>query len=99
MLPYIFTENAMADMIKQAMYYEDKEKGLGLKFMNEITLAAEEVSKMPKAFVSSYKNTRERKAKHFPYKLIYTLEEGIIYIHAVYACKANPKNKYNRMKK
>ncbi len=54
---------------------------------------------MPKAFVSSYKNTRERKTKHFPYKLIYTLEEGIIYIHAVYACKANPKNKYNRMKK
>ena len=51
MLPYIFTENAMSDMIKQAMYYEDKEKGLGLKFMDGITLASEEVSKMPKVFV------------------------------------------------
>jgi hypothetical protein len=99
MLPYIFTENAMADVVKQAMYYDDKEKGLGIRFMDEITLAAEEISKMPKAFASSYKSTRERKTKHFPYKLIYTLEEGIIYIHAVYGCKANPKNKYKRIKK
>ncbi len=66
MLPYIFTENAMSDMIKQAMYYEDKEKGLGLKFMDGITLAAEEVSKMPKVFVSSYKKYKRTKNQTFP---------------------------------
>jgi plasmid stabilization system protein ParE len=99
MLPYIFTENAMADIIAQAMYYEDKETGLGVRFMDEITATANEVGKMPRAFVNSYKATREHKAKHFPYKLIYTLEEGIVYIHAVYACKANPKHKYKRIEK
>lgn len=99
MLPYLFTEHAMADVVKQAMYYEDKEKGLGIRFMDEVTACAEEISKMPKAFASYYKSTRERKTKHFPYKLIYTLEEGIIYIHAVYPSKANPKNKYKRVRK
>lgn len=99
MLPYIFTENALADIVKRAMYYNDKEFGLGVRFMDEITAAAEEISRMPKAFASHYKSTRERKTKHFPYKLIYTLEEGIIYIHAVYPSKANPKNKYKRLKK
>lgn len=99
MLPYIFTENAMADNIKHAMYYEDKETGLGIRFMDEVTMTAEEISKMPKAFASYYKTTRERKIKHFPYKLIYTLEEDIIYIHAIYPGRANPKNKYKKIKK
>ena len=89
----------MADIIKQAMYYDDKEKGLGIRFMDEITITAEEINKMPNAFASSYKSTRERKAKHFPFKLIYTLEEGIVYIHAVFPCKANPRHKYKSIKK
>ena len=99
MLPYVFTENALEDILKQVFYYEDKEQGLGTRFMDAVTLAAEEISKMPKAFISAYKLTRERKTKHFPYKLIYTFEAGVIYIHAVYPCKANPKNKYKRIKK
>ena len=88
----------MADVITYAISYDDKEQGLGLRFMDAVNVAAEEISKMPKAFISSYKTTRERKTKYFPYKLIYTLEEGIIYIHAVYPCKANPKNKYKKVK-
>jgi hypothetical protein len=99
MLPYVFTENALDDIIKQAIYYNDKEDGLGTRFMDEVTFTAEEISKMPKAFASSYKSIRERKTKHFPYKLIYTLELGVIYIHAVFPCMANPKSKYKRIKK
>ena len=98
MLPYVFTENALSDIIKQAMYYNDKEEGLGIRFMDEITVTAEVISKMSKGFASYYKSTRECKTKHFPFKLIYTSEVGIIYIHAVYPSKANPKNKYKNIK-
>jgi hypothetical protein len=65
--------------------------------MDEVNTAADEISKTPRGFASQYKTSRERKTKHFPYKLIYTIEDGVIYIHAVFACKDNPKNKYKRI--
>lgn len=98
MLSYVFTENAMADITKQALYYEETQIGLGIKFMDAVTYSAEEIVTMPNAFVSLYKSTRERKVKKFPFKLIYTLEDTIVYIHAVYPSKANPENKYKGVK-
>jgi len=94
MLSYVFTENAMADVTKQALYYEEAQIGLGIRFMDAVTDTAEEIVTMPKAFVSNYKTTRERKVKKFSFKLIYTIEDTMIYIHAVYPSKANPENKY-----
>jgi hypothetical protein len=66
MLPYIFTENAKADVVKHAVFYEEKQEGLGIRFMNDIDLAAEEISVLPKGYASYYKSTRERKTKSFP---------------------------------
>jgi hypothetical protein len=99
MLPYLFTENAKADVIKHAIFYEGKQKGLGIRFMNEVDLAAEEISILPTGYASYYKSTREIKTKSFPYKLIYTIEKEMIYIHAVYPGRANPKKKYKGIKK
>ena len=65
MLPYIFTENAMADVVKYAMSYDDKEEGLGIRFLNEVEVTALEISKMPKAFVSSYKTQESVKQNIF----------------------------------
>lgn len=99
MLPYVFTEHAKADVVKQVLYYEAKQEGLGIRFLDEVLAAAAKISSLPTGYASYYKLTRERKTDHFPYKLIYTIEEGIIFIHAVYPSKANPKNKYKRVKR
>ena len=99
MFPYIFTEAALADVVKQAMYYEDKEIGLEQRFMNAVEIAAAEISRNPKGFVNLYKTSRERRTKNFPYTLIYTFENSIIYIHAVFPCKSNPSKKYRKIKK
>src|SRR4051812_30410160 len=99
MLPYLFTENARAEVIKHAVFYEQKQDGLGLRFMNEVNEAAEEISVLPTGYASYYKHTRERKTKNFPYKLIYTIEKEMIFIHAVYPIRANPGKKYKSIKK
>ena len=99
MFSYIFTEHALADIVKQSVYYEEKQKGLGDRFVDEVQNTAEEIRKTPNGFINNYRSSRELKTKHFPYKLIYTIEERIIYIHAVYPCKSNPKRKYNRIKR
>lgn len=98
MLPYIFTENAKADVVKHALSYEEKQEGLGIRFMDEVNLAAEEISVLPKGYASYYKSTRERKTKNFPYKLIYTVEKEFVYIHSVYPSRATTNKKYKNTK-
>ena len=66
MYPYIFTELAFIDIIEGVRYYQSKSESLGIRFMNEVNNAAEDVSKLPKGYINRYKNTRERKVKNFP---------------------------------
>jgi hypothetical protein len=99
MLPYIFTENVQADIIEHALKYEEEQEGLGFRFGNEVEKAAQEIATLPKGYAGYDKSTRERRTKSFPFKLIYTVEKEIIYIHAVFPSRANPKNKYSLIKK
>jgi hypothetical protein len=99
MLSHLFTQNAKADIIEHATFYEKKLAGLGAEFMAGIQSAAEDISALPTGYASYYKSTRERAMKKFPFKLIYTIEKEIIYIHAVYPSRANPKRKYKTVKK
>ncbi len=91
---YVFTKNALEDITHHSLYYETIQENLGDRFLSEVTNAAEEISSLPEGYENKYKNTRERKVKNFPHKLIYTFEKGIIYIHAVFALKQNPVKKY-----
>ena len=54
MLPYIFTENARADVVKHTTSYEEKQEGLGIRFLKAITKAAEEISALPTGYASYY---------------------------------------------
>ncbi len=67
--------------------------------MEEVDLAAEEISLLPLGYASYYKSTRERKTKNFPYKLIYTVEKSFIYIHGVYPSRASTNKKYKSVKR
>ncbi len=95
--PYVFTKNALEDITRHSLYYETVQENLGERFLSEVTFAAEEISSLPEGFENRYRNTRERKVKNFPYKLIYTFEKGIIYVHAVFALKQNPVKKYKNI--
>jgi toxin ParE1/3/4 len=98
-MDYIFTEKSLEDVVRHSLQYEEAQEGLGYRFMEEVAETAKAISKAPEGYVNLYKNTRECRTKIFPYKLIYTIEQKIIYIHAVYPCKANPKNKYKSITK
>lgn len=98
-MKYIFTEKALEDVVKHSLKYEETQEGLGVRFLKAVDESAEAISIMPEGYVNSYKNTRECRTKIFPFKLIYTIEEKMIYIHAVYPCKADPKKKYKNVKK
>jgi hypothetical protein len=94
---HVFTEKASADVLKAALWEEARHEGLGGKLLNCIDEAVEQICNAPYAYASKYRNTREKKINKFSYQIIYTVENKIIYIHAFFACKADPQKKYKNL--
>jgi hypothetical protein len=93
----IFTEAAKDDILEQTLFYEAIQEGLGFRFSDEVYNAADEISIFPKAYLSYIKSVHERRLKKFPFKLIYTIEDEIIFVHAVYPSKAETSGRYKRI--
>lgn len=97
MYAYVFAAQANAEMLAIGAYYEQQQVGLGQRFITEIEDAALEIASFPLAYRIFFKSTREKKMRKFPYLLIYTFEDDLVFIHAVFPCKSNPQKKQSRL--
>lgn len=88
---------ALEDINDIVCWYEKKQEGLGDRFLNSVFETGESLKKVPFGFQSGYKETREAIIPTFPYVLIYSIENRIIYVHSVFPTKRNPKKKYLRV--
>lgn len=64
-------------------YYELQLPGLGKKFFNEVQETIELILQFPQLWSLNSEHTRKAVLRKFPYNLIYTLYNNIIYIVAV----------------
>lgn len=83
----IIHPEASAEIQEEATYYEDKQAGLGLEFLDEVDAAIDTVLSMPHAFPKRRKNIRMYVFKRFPFSLLYritneTLEVLVVRHHA-----------------
>jgi hypothetical protein len=90
----IITNRANSDIAKGRDWYESKEQNLGFKFMDCVYNCIDEIKKRPFGYPAKHRYTREMYVKKYPYLIIYSLEEEIIFILRVFPCKANPSKKY-----
>jgi len=93
----VFTEKASDDVVEAVLWEEARHAGLGEKLLRCIDETIDEICKYPQGYASRYRNTREKKVKKFPYQIIYTIENKIVYVHAVFACKQDPQKKYRNL--
>ena len=94
---HVLTENAHDDVIKAMLWEEARHAGLGEKLLRCIDETIGQICKSPLGYASKYRNTREKKVNKFPYQIIYTVENKIVYIHAVFPCKDDPQKKYKNL--
>ena len=94
---HVFTEKASNDLLEAVMWEESRHEGLGEKLIKSVDETVQEISKAPLGYISRYLHTREKKVKTFSYQLIYTVENGVIYIHALCPCKQHPDKKYKNL--
>jgi len=80
-------------------WYEDRQKGLGERFVKAVRQKIEDISSNPHAHGSKgKKNLREAKVDFFPYLIIYRIDNRIrkIYITSIHHTKKHPRKKYRK---
>jgi len=87
------SEEARNDILKASSWYESKQKGLGDRFLLVLGHQIKYLSKFPETFPLKKDNFRELVINEFPYVIIYTFQDNVIRIFAVFNTSRNPTKK------
>ena len=90
---FTISEYALLQTEESFNYYESKEKGLGIRFKNEIIIIFELIKKNPLLFPAKFKHYREALVKGFPFLIVYEIEPKEVIILNVFHTSQNPKKK------
>ncbi len=92
--PYRFHEQAHEEYIEAYGWYEEKQKGLGDRFMNSIEKRLQQISEHPEYYGRKQNSKfREVKVENFPYTIVYELfkRKQLIHIAAIFHSGRSPK--------
>jgi toxin ParE1/3/4 len=71
----IFTPAARAELIEARDWYEHESPGLGRGFIAAVDVVVERTRANPRQFPVVHKTVRRALLRHFPYALMFVLEE------------------------
>ena len=89
-LKVVFRPAARAEFDGATLWYEDRERGLGVQFVAEIDRAVDLASKHPDRYPIKYKEIRCIRARRFPYSIFYIVEAEQIVVLAVFHARRDP---------
>ena len=91
----IIKEEARLDTATAYYYYEDKQKGLGEEFLEELEKRYHDLESHPfnYGFIDDQQIIRDVKIDRFPYVIIFEVAEGSIIIYAVHNTYRHPKRR------
>ena len=85
-----FHPEALAELREQAVYYENRDAGLGERFLAQVEAAVQLAASMP-AIGSPYRlGTRRVFAKEFPHSIVYRETADALIVLAVAPFKRKP---------
>ncbi|MBK9531234.1 MAG: type II toxin-antitoxin system RelE/ParE family toxin [Chitinophagaceae bacterium] len=90
---------AAAEDTKDAYdYYEKIQPGLGDRFLSEVLIRFNEISKHPQyyGFIDSQNIIRDIKLKSFPYLVVYEIAEDQVIIYSVHCGYKLPDQKFRK---
>ena len=100
-MAYVYCLHPLAttEYIEAYEWYENKQVGLGERFLKEIKKKIEGIAAHPETYASKGNRLfREAKIEHFPYIIIYKLykQKQEIFINSVHHAKKHPGKKYRQ---
>jgi plasmid stabilization system protein ParE len=94
---YAFHPEAKAEFLAAIDYYEDREPGLGSDFAIEVHATIENILSFPNAWPILEDSIRRSQIRRFPYGVIYSQDEDIIFILAVMHLHRDPEYLRDRL--
>jgi plasmid stabilization system protein ParE len=91
----IFSSRVQKEIAKSWEWYEDRQPGLGDRFVNEVLFKIKLVEQHPERYPTRYKSYKETPIAVFPFLIIYRLNprKKIIRIVSVFHTSLHPKKK------
>jgi hypothetical protein len=86
-------EEALQDIVRGFLWYEEKNPGLGTRFVDEVEQMITYLGNNALHFQIRNSVYREAVLKIFPYVIIYEIRTKHVVVYAVFPCKADPKKK------
>jgi plasmid stabilization system protein ParE len=89
-LRVVFRRAARAEFDTAALWYEERQAGLGTQFVSEIDRAVELASNHPERFPAKHGEIRCVQARRFPYSVFFRPEANRIVVLAVFHARRDP---------
>jgi plasmid stabilization system protein ParE len=96
---YQLHPSAVEEYSEAYAWYEDKQSGLGERFIKAVRLKIEEVVQHPETFGSrDRKKYREAKIDYFPYHIVYKTHKRkkLLLISSIHHTRRRPPKKYRK---
>jgi len=89
-----FDPAARLDIIEAIDWYNDKQRGLGIRFYKQTKTALKNIQKNPLGYAIRYKTIHTAIINKFPYMIHYVVDQdlGIIRVLAIICMYRNPEN-------
>ena len=99
-MTYEFFQEASKELIEAALYYEEHQLGLGLRFRNEVASAIQVILENPYIWRERAQGLYRRyNLPVFPYYIAYFVEDEIMRIVAIGHASRRPDYWRNRLQK
>lgn len=95
-LSIVFSKKAQHEINSSWIWYEDKQQGLGDRFVDEVMNGIERIQNNPFHYAIRIKSFRETCLRSFPFLIIFRINEGkgIVRIISVFHTARNPHRKF-----
>jgi plasmid stabilization system protein ParE len=92
----IFSVRAQKEITQAWKWYEERQTGLGDRFITEVRRRIQQIEQNPERFPTRYKSYKEAPVSVFPYLIIYRLnrKKRSARIVSVFLTSLNPKKKF-----
>ena len=77
-------------------YYEEKQEGLGTRFLDQLDGQLKQLQKDPTIYQKKHKNIRTVLIKPFPYHIVYEIDNIKIVVYKVIYAGRQSKKRYSK---
>jgi plasmid stabilization system protein ParE len=89
-LQVVFRRAAKDELEEAAAWYEDRQRGLGEEFLNELAEAIDRAARHPERHPIALNDVRRAVLRRFPYAVYFRTRDQVLVVLAVFHARRNP---------